>query len=183
MSIQDRERWDERHRHVHTLSARASVTALPAATTARSRALDLACGQGRHTLALRALGYSVVAMDVSRRALANLMQNVSGDRQVLAVAADADAWPFAPSSFDLVVQVDFLDRRLFPVLPAALRPGGLLLVDTFLDCGRRNAEGPSSADFLLKPGELASAFRDLEPLRYEERTGDTARAVLLARRT
>jgi SAM-dependent methyltransferase len=101
---------------------------------------------------------------------------------LLPVQADADAWPFAASAFDLVVQVDFLDRSLFAPLRDSLCRGGLLLIDTFLDQGRRNLEGPSRPDFLLAAGELPRAFADFELLRYDERRGDSARATLLARK-
>jgi tellurite methyltransferase len=98
------------------------------------------------------------------------------------VAADADAWPFAPGSFDVIVNVDFLERRLFSDLRRALKPGGLLLIETFLDQGRPNAEGPSRIEFLLAAEELPRAFEDLESLRYEEIRGDTGRATWLGRK-
>jgi SAM-dependent methyltransferase len=158
------------------------VLALPRADRAGAVALDLACGQGRHAAALHRAGYAVVAMDVSMRALRHACANADTRGGILAVQADADAWPFAQGSFDLVVQVDFLDRRIFPLLGESLRRGGLLLIDTFLDRGHRNAEGPSRPEFLLSPSELPGAFPDFEILRYEE-TGDaTSRAAFLGRK-
>src|SRR5688572_13214683 len=114
MSIHDRQRWDEKHRAASSLTPRASVLALPAAATHDAVALDLACGQGRHSVALAAAGYRVVAMDVSMQALGHVPAAAGhGDECVMPVQADADAWPFAAGAFDLIVQVDFLDRRLF----------------------------------------------------------------------
>lgn len=183
MSIHDRQRWDEKHRAAAALTARASVLALPAATPRDALALDLACGQGRHCVALARAGYRVVAMDVSMQALRHLpAAAVQGGGEPMPVQADADAWPFAVNSFDLVVQVDFLDRRLFEAIRSSLRDGGLLLIDTFLDQGCRNADGPSNPDFLLVPGELPRTFADFDVLRDEETRGETARALLLARK-
>lgn len=183
MSIDDRERWTERHRHASGLSPRLSVLELPV-TTAGHVALDVACGQGRHTAALADAGYAVVAMDIAMPALRHLQDRLRASvrSRVLAVAGDADAWPLAPCSFDLIVQVDFLDRRRFGDLRRALKPGGLLLVDTFLDQGRPNAEGPSRREFLLAPGELPRAFGDFDVVRYVETHGDTARATWLGRK-
>jgi tellurite methyltransferase len=178
MSIEDRTRWEEKHRRASSLSARASVLALPPARHG-ALALDLACGQGRHSAVLVRAGYDVVAMDVARAGLLHTRAAAGG---VMPVQADADAWPFASASFDLVVQVDFLERRLFPVLADSLRSGGLLLLDTFLDQGHPNAEGPSNPAFLLRRGELADAFAGLRIERYEESAGATARASLLARK-
>jgi len=185
MSIHDRQRWDEKHRDAAALKPRASVLSLPGAATTDALALDLACGQGRHSLELIRAGYRVAAMDVSMPALRHLRSAASGrnvGERVMPVQADADAWPFADNAFDLVVQVDFLDRRLFRPIRDSLRDGGILLIDTFLDQGRRNADGPSNADFLLVPGELPRAFADFEVLRNEETRGETARALFLARK-
>lgn len=183
MSIEDRKRWDERHREPSGLKPRACVESFPPARGPRSLALDLACGQGRHAAALARLGYLVVAMDVSMHALRHALEASSGSAgRVLALQADADDWPFAPAAFDAVVQVDFLDRRLLPCLDASLASGGLLLVETFLDQGTPNREGPSSPAFLLSPGELPRAFEGYEILRYEEIRGETGRASMLARK-
>jgi SAM-dependent methyltransferase len=182
MSNEDRERWEERHRRdMTTLAPRPSVAGLPVAA-AGAVALDLACGQGRHVRVLRSLGYHVVAMDVARAALLRVREVSGGDAGIFPVEADADDWPFATDSFDAVVQVDFLERRLFDKLDAALRPGGLLLVDTFLDQGRPNAEGPGRTDFLLQPGELRARFAGYTVLRDDETRGETGRGVFLARK-
>lgn len=184
MSIHDRQRWDERHRTASRLKPRASVLALEAAAGRDSLALDLACGQGRHSMVLASAGYRVVTMDVSMQALRHLRREAKGaaPRSLLPVQADADAWPFSAPAFDLVVQVDFLDRSLFGSIRDSLRIGGLLLIDTFLDQGRRNAEGPSNPDFLVTPGELPLAFAGFDVLRHEESRGETARALFLARK-
>ena len=129
--------------------------------------------------ALLAAGYEVVAMDVAMPALRHARRRADG---AMLLQADTDAWPFAPSSFDLIVQVDFLERRLFPALEDTLRSGGRLLVDTFLDQGRPNAEGPSNPAFMLGRGELPRAFPRLDLESYEESAGETARASMVARK-
>lgn len=164
------------------LVARPSLLDLAAAPS--SVALDLACGQGRHSVALAQKGFVVVAMDIARSALDHVRDCAAagyGDA-ILPVQGDTDAWPFAAAVFDLIVQVDFLDRALYPRLREALRDGGMLLIDTFLDQGRPNAEGPTRSEFLLTRGELPLVFDDFEILRYEEEAGPTARAVFLARK-
>lgn len=187
MSIDDRTRWDEKHRRASALTPRDSVLAIPRAQSPDALALDLACGQGRHALALAAAGYRVVAMDGSREGLrrtveAGAASATGGPDRLLPLQADADAWPFADDCFDAIVQVDFLDRALFPWMARSLRRDGMLLIDTFLDQGRPNAEGPSRPDFLLAPGELARAFPGLRILRCDEVRGETARGMLLARK-
>ncbi len=182
MTIHDLTRWEPRHTEKKLGAPRSSVSAL-APSAVHAVALDLACGQGRHTRALLAAGYAVIALDVSRNALEHLKSFGTGaDARLLCVQADVDNWPLRQESFDAVVIIDFLDRRLYATLKAALRPGGQLLVDTVLDAGHPNAEGPSNADNILTPGELARAFHDFEILEDDEQDGPTARAIFRARK-
>ena len=96
------------------------------------------------------------------------------------VQADLDLWPFAPESFDLILQCDFLDRRLFPHMKTSTRPGGHILIDTFgLDDTSR--EGPRNRSFRLEPGELELAFDDWEIIRRASRRRPS-REALLARK-
>jgi len=184
MSLEDRQRWDQRHRSASALTPRESVLAVPRAPRVDAHALDLACGQGRHIAPLCDAGYRVVAMDIAMTALAHARAALTpgSKARTLAVQADVDFWPFAPAVFDLIVQVDFLDRSLFPYLRDSLRAGGLLLIDTFLDQGTRNAAGPSRTEYLLAESELPQAFADFELLRYDETHGATARGTFLGRK-
>jgi SAM-dependent methyltransferase len=92
--------------------------------------LDLACGAGRHTAALRRRGYRTLGVDLSLTLLArNEMPRVAGDMRLL---------PFAAGSFDWVLNffTSFgyfeAERENFLVLEEAVRvltPGGRLLLD------------------------------------------------------
>lgn len=182
MTILDRTRWEPRHELERPLTPRGSVLGLtPSAPGAV--ALDLACGQGRHTRVLLAAGYAVVALDISRNALGHLKSSAAGGgARLLCVQADVDQWPLRAAAFDAVVLSDFLDRRLYSALKDSLRPDGRILVDTFLDLGHPNTEGPSNPDHVLVPGELARVFGDFEILEDREHDGHTARAVFHARK-
>jgi SAM-dependent methyltransferase len=117
--------------------------------------LDVACGSGRHARDLAARGCRVVAVDRDEAALAALAE-VPG---VAVQLADLEAapWPFAPGRFDGVVVANYLHRPLFDALAAALRPGGVLVYETFMR-GNELLGRPSNPDFLLRPGELLEAF-------------------------
>jgi SAM-dependent methyltransferase len=159
--------WEERHRRGATLAppspfvvavldliARRDVgTALP------RRALDVACGAGRHTFLLASRGYRVVAVDFARAALVALRARaaeVVARARIDAVVADATCWPVQPARFDVVVVVDFLERALFPALRAAVAPGGILLMETFM-VGQERHGHPRNPAYLLRPGELRDA--------------------------
>jgi len=92
--------------------------------------LDLACGAGRHTLALRRRGYRALGVDLSL----TLLTRMCGPK----VAGDMRRLPFAGESFDWVLNffTSFgyfaTERENFRVLEEivrALTPGGRFLID------------------------------------------------------
>lgn len=87
------------------------------------RALDLGCGLGGYTLALREAGFAVVSLDLDTVALDGL----SG--QVRPVRADATALPFRGTSFHLVFCASLIEHvaapeRLLAEVARVLRPRG-----------------------------------------------------------
>jgi hypothetical protein len=102
----------------------------------------------------------------------------------LAVAprqVDLDTVIIPARAYDLVLNVYFLDRRLWPMIARALLPGGLLAFQTFLDVPGARASKVNPAH-LLQPGELRAAFEGLalHTLLYDE-TDEPGTARLLAR--
>jgi SAM-dependent methyltransferase len=137
----------------------------------RGRALDLACGGGRHALAAAALGFRVTAVDYARPALAQLRAAAAArGLAVDVVVADVETWPLPVARFALVMVVDFLSRR------AAVAPGGVLVMETFT-VGQERLGHPRHPDFLLRHGELAAVCHDWEVLAaYEHETAEPAPA-------
>jgi tellurite methyltransferase len=64
--------------------------------------------------------------------------------------------------FDAVLVFNYLDRAIMPRILRLVAPGGLLIMETFLDAQREAGWGPTSDAHLLRPGELA---RLAAPLR------------------
>ena len=183
----DRARWNERHAaREHDLAPAASLVALRSLLQASRRgaqALDLACGTGRNALYLAELGYRVDAWDISDvalRALEAELEHRKQGGQRLAVhprqldldsLAHPNGCPLSDSGFDLIIDYYYLDREPFAQLRRALRPGGVLIVETFLDCdrGRQLMRNP---EYRLRPGELGRAFSDLEMVEQVEDEGE-----------
>lgn len=118
--------------------------------------LDLAAGSGRHTAALRAGGWRVVAADRDIAALEAEFDDDAGCR-IVAVDLETGA-PWALSGgYDGIVVTHYLHRPLFPDIVAALAPGGVLVYETFM-LGNERFGKPSNPDFLLRPGELIEVF-------------------------
>lgn len=131
-------------------------------------ALDLACGLGGNALRLAEKGLQVMAWDISPVAIANLAQSAS--QRGLAIDAqvrDVIAEPPEENSVDVLLVSLFLARELCPALLAALKPGGLLLYQTY--CQQKVSDsGPNNPDYLLADNELLRLFPGLKLRVYRE---------------
>lgn len=134
------------------------------------RALDLACGGGRHAFLLAAIGLEVDALDRdSARTEAVRATAARAGLRVNARVVDLETGSFDPGSsvYDLILVVHYLHRPLFPALLKALKPGGVLLYETFTVEQARHGK-PTRPEFLLEPGELPRLLSGLEILRQRE---------------
>ncbi|OYY75112.1 MAG: hypothetical protein B7Y40_01435 [Gammaproteobacteria bacterium 28-57-27] len=142
---------------------------LPTPTQGQGQALDLACGLGANALYLAGRGLQVSAWDGSAQAIARLQTEAQARGLTLTAAVrDVVEQPPEPASLDVIVVAHFLERRLFPALIAALRPGGLLFYQTFTTQRVEGQSTPSNPDFLLAPNELLELCQPLRILAYRE---------------
>jgi len=184
MSQADRARWERAHAERHDDEARppASFLVENAPLLKPGLTLDLAAGSGRNARFLASLGHRVLAIDVARAALESIRRRNSA---VDLAQMDLDSPGFRRRSIDNLVMVDFLDRRLFTPIREWLRPGGVIVVDTFL-IDQREIGHPRNPAFLLEHGELRDLLQGEQILRYREgrvteATGTSFRAGIVAR--
>ncbi len=164
--LEDKQRWNEKYRTMPMPSGVAAVVARFAPLAVTGRGLDIACGTGRHTHYLADLGFEMDAVDYSDYALAQLRD----DAKIRRIEADLDSYDLEPGRYDLIVNCNYLDRRMYASIEAALKAEGILIFETFLDAaGEAGYHQPSSPDFVLRSGELPEVFGALEPLHYDER--------------
>ena len=178
--------WDERYRrgeHATVEPSRLLIRAVE--QLAAGRALDIACGAGRHALYLASRGWRVTAVDASRVGV-ELMQARARSLGLKLDARVADLergeFEIEPESYDLICDFYYLQRDLFAQLRAGVRKGGRLVAAIHMVDANPEVK-PMNPNFLLEPQELREFFSDWEIEHYHETPFHDADAGNHTRRT
>ena len=124
------------------------------------RALDIACGNGRNLRFLAQRGLVSEGIDISEVAL----EGLDGLPNIRTHCLDLDGYTLERESFDVILNFYFLDREILAQVGGALRMGGAVVLETFM----QDREYPNSMDKLkiLKQGELEEIFQGFEILHH-----------------
>lgn len=170
MSLKDKEKWNKKYSEMSGLLAQRPPSKHVEIFWKHApgiNALDLACGSGRHTCFLAEKGFHVDAVDISAVALDALRSQVNTDK-VNIIEADLDTFTPQSETYDLIVKTNFLDRALLERAKTALKPGGIMVVETYM-ADPANEKPDSNPDFLLRKGELLDLFNEgFDVLKYKE---------------
>lgn len=138
------------------------------------RALDLACGAGRHARWLAERGWQVTAVDFSGVAIAEARRlAVACGLEIEWIEADVLTWQPPAQAFDLVLllYLQLPGHELRTVLghaTRALAPGGrLVVVGHHSDNLEHGHGGPSSAAVLYTEADVEARIEGLEIERAE----------------
>ncbi len=146
------------------------------------RVLEIAAGSGRNTLFLARRGHRVDAIDIAAAGLRNIQATARSESlDVGLIQADLTTYPLPISVYDAVINIRYLQRSLFEPMRHCLRPGGIVLIETFL-IDQQSVGHPKNPDFLLARGELDEAFSSFDVLFFSEGRVETEEApAFLAR--
>ncbi|WP_456382323.1 class I SAM-dependent methyltransferase [Hydrogenimonas sp.] len=169
MSERDRTKWNIKYRDRKELLERnepARFVREYVDLAKGKRAIDLACGGGRNAIFLAKRGFDVDAVDLSSVAIEALERKSAG-LPVHPRCLDLDRFDPPGGEYDLALMINFLDRALLRRVAEALRPGGVIVVETYMTHPDNEKRG--NPDFLLDPGELRNFFgKGFETVVYEE---------------
>ena len=142
------------------------------------KALDLAMGAGRNAVYLAKEGFEVEGIDISAEAVARAISLAGREGvSISTVIADLEnGYKLPPAAFDLIVCFYYLHRPLIPEIREALRPGGVVVYETY-NCDQAEWGLPKNPDHLLKHNELLNMFCDYRILRYREGVIEPRRAI------
>jgi len=120
------------------------------------RALDLACGSGRHASFLAAHGWRVTAVDRDREALAQLAAR-SPEVEIVEADLESGEYRIERGAWDLILNTLYYQRDLYAPIRDGVRPGGLFTGVT-----------KTTGRFAMPPGVLREEFAGWELLHYAE---------------
>lgn len=163
--IEDKERWNIRHVQKPMRHEVSPILQNYVKHANRGTALDLACGTGRNTHYLEKLGFIIDAIDLSDYALSKIKDT----KNIIKIETDLDAYNLKESSYDLILNCNYLNRRLMKQMMNALNPDGLIIFETFIVAHDKPEQGSMNPAYLLEKNELLHVFRDLDIIYYEER--------------
>lgn len=162
---QDRIKWNDKYRKEHYPTEVAGVVKRFCHLAPGKKALDIAAGNGRNAVFLAHKGFSVDAVDISEVGLAEFAGRYAN---INAICADLDQFEIAAARYDLIVNVKFLNRRLFPYIQEGLKPGGVVIFRTLLESGSIKGSPALRRDYLLRTNELLHAFLTMRIIYYRE---------------
>jgi len=164
----DRDRWEHRYAGDEFRVGPPSAFLIANAHRLHGRVLDVAAGAGRNALALAARGLMVDGIDIASTGLRRAQAAARGaGLRLHLIQADLTQFPLPRSCYDALINMRYLQRSLFAPMQRAVRPGGLIIFETFL-IDQQQIGHPSHPDFLLQHGELRAAFGRCDILFYEE---------------
>ena len=163
--IEDKQRWNKRHIEKPMLHQVAKIVEKYIQEACVGKALDIACGTGRNTHFLEELGFEVDAVDLSDYALSQ----IKNTQNIKKIETDLDTYNLEKNKYTLIVNCNYLNRRLMAQIIEALKAGGVIIFETFIVAHDTPEQGSMNPDYLLKKNELLDVFRSLDIIYYEER--------------
>ncbi|QOJ05177.1 MAG: class I SAM-dependent methyltransferase [Planctomycetia bacterium] len=145
----------------------------------RGKALDLAMGEGRNAVFLAKHGFEVDGCDISEHAVKKARKLAAENHATIhAFIADLETYQLPKDTYDVIACFYYLQRDLVPQMKAALKPGGMIIYETYTTENReRGFKGPKEEEYLLQPNELLRLFEDLKIVYYRELVLDNKKAI------
>ena len=141
----------------------------------KGNVLDVAAGRGRNAVFLANHGFTVHGIDRDPEAVDALNQAAQQQKtmnmsvQQLDLETDPSHPPEFPKEiYDVVTVFFYLFRPLFPAFLHTLKPGGVLLYETFLIDNHHLHHHPRRKEFCLEQNELLSLTNGMRVLHYDE---------------
>jgi tellurite methyltransferase len=144
----------------------------------KGRVLDIAMGSGRNAIYLAKAGFEVEGVDMSPEAV-NTALKLAGEAGITLKAQIANLegnYRIEKGAYDAIICFNYLQRSLIPQIRDGVRPGGVVVYETFT-VDQAQFGKPRNPDYLLKYNELLDMFRQFRCLRYREGIIENRKAI------
>jgi len=134
-----------------------------------ARVLDIGMGEGRNAVFLASKGYKVSGIDISSVAIrkARMLAREFGVR-IETIHKSVSDYKVPDNSVDAIICFYYVDREVVKMLKNWLKPGGVLVFESF-NIKQKVVNGLKEDDiYLLRESELLKLFGDFNILKYEE---------------
>jgi len=135
----------------------------------KGKSLDIAMGEGRNALYLASQGFEVEGLERSEEAVKTCLATANA-RQLRLVArvVDLEQYQLKTAHYHLITCFYYLQRSLIPQIRTALKPGGMVVYETFLIDNHLQFGHPKHREYCFEHNELLNFFRDFRLLFYYE---------------
>lgn len=136
---------------------------------AGARVLDIGMGEGRNAVFLASKGYKVDGIDISSVAIkkARLLAR-EFDVRIETIHKNVKDYKVASNSLDAIICFYFVDRDIVKKLMKWLKPGGVIIYESFTMKQKKINKLQEDDSYLLGEGELLELFPGFRILKYEE---------------
>lgn len=175
--------WNQRfdsEEYFYGTEANAFLRAQAGLLQAGQQVLAVADGEGRNGVWLAEQGLQVTAVEASSNALKKA-RKLAAERGVAPEFIEADllSWRWPAAEFDVVaaIFIQFLAaaarERVFAAMHAALKPGGILLLQGYtVDQLNYRTGGPAVAEQLYTPELIRELLAGMEIVHLREHVGE-----------
>ncbi len=170
MSKQDKDKWNKKFQNKPQLLIPREPSKILSNFVTRvnsKKALDLACGSGRHSIFMASMGYNVDAVDISSIAIDSLKKQ-KDNYNINCIESDLDRYNLKENYYDFIIMTNYINRELISKSLVSLRVDGYFFIETYMKSDF-NEKKDSNDDNLLKQDELKTFFdRNYEIIFYDE---------------
>ncbi len=165
----DKKRWDAKYENEVYLFGKNPVPFLKENLNLlpKGKALDIAMGEGRNGVFLAAHGFDVTGLDISEVGLqkAHRLAKENGV-SIKTQVVDLEKASLEKNSYDVILMMYYMQRDLFDQIKEALKPGGMVVVETYnVDYLKYNSG--FRRQWALETNELLKVFKDFKIIRYQ----------------
>ena len=162
----DQSKWDVRYQNTQYPTLPSMILTDFIHLAPPGNALDIATGNGRNALFLAQNKFKVDAVDISN---VGIKKSAIDTSNINFIHQDLDHFKIKQNYYDVVVNINFLDRNLFSQMMQSLKNNVLLIFQTKLKPSDSIIKRiKSTKSHYLLPNELLEAFHDLHIIYYSE---------------